>query len=260
MRGERGTEWRRFLRAVALLTRIPLPPVPFDPDWLPRSAKYLPLVGGLLGVVAASVLLGARQLWPGPIPELVALVTILLLTGALHEDGLADTFDSFGGRTREARLAIMKDSRLGTFGALALGSILAAKLATLAALPLSVAVLAWPAASAGGRFAAVVVMRAQRYAGDPAAAKLAASPGRPTNGEVAVAAAIACLFALPLVLLAPARAVVAVLLGAALAAWLGWRACRGVGGHTGDVLGAVVSVGETGFLLGAAATLGWPVR
>ena len=115
-----------FLTAVQLLTRVPTPGIAgFQPDWVARSARYYPLVGALVGAVAALVLLGAARLWTGALPALLAVAGGVLLTGAFHEDGLADAADGLGGgATRERRLHIMKDSRIGSYGALALGVVL----------------------------------------------------------------------------------------------------------------------------------------
>ena len=101
-----------------------------------RSILYFPLVGALLGVILALVDWGVRQLVSGQLAAAILLVVWMGLTGGLHLDGLADTADGLlGGWTRERRLAIMKDSRLGTFGALALFALLLLKFSLLGQLP-----------------------------------------------------------------------------------------------------------------------------
>ena len=241
--------------AIQFLTRLPVPPLKgFETDWLTRSARYFPLVGQVVGALGALVLLAASQVWSPWIAALLAMGSGLLLTGALHEDGLADSADGlFGGRTREARVAIMKDSRIGAFGVLALGMVLALKVAGLAALAPTAAVVALIGAHGFGRAAAAVTMWATPYA--PA--------GRPTRWTPTTAgvqgweAAVAVGLSLwPLALMGP-RAAIAAVLGGALASATGARlAKRRLGGHTGDVLGAVEQLGEVGFLLGACAA--WP--
>lgn len=248
-------EGRLALAAIQMLTRIPVPPVAFQEDWLARSAKYFPIVGLLVGGLSGAVLWAAALLWTGPIPALLAVAAGLLLTGALHEDGLADTVDGFGGRSREARLAIMKDPRLGTFGALALGLSLALKAAALAAMPVGVAVAALAAAGAGSRFGAVAVMWRAPYAGDRAAAKVLHGPEGPRSGDVVLALVLALA---ALLILDPATALSAVAAAALAGLAMAWWACRGLKGYTGDVLGAVIAVSETGFLLGAAAAVARP--
>ena len=151
-----------FLCAVQFLTRVPTPALRgFESDWISRSARYFPLVGMLVGGVCAAVFWGAAQLWSGWLPALLAIAAGVLVTGAFHEDGLADTADGLGGgSTLAKRLTIMKDSRIGTYGALALGLVLALKAAALAELPAGLGAWALVAAHAGGRGAAVLAMRA----------------------------------------------------------------------------------------------------
>jgi adenosylcobinamide-GDP ribazoletransferase len=241
--------------ATQFLTRLPVPPLKgFETEWLTRSARYFPLVGQLVGAMAALVLLAASQVWSPWIAALLALGSGLLLTGALHEDGLADSADGlFGGRTPEARVAIMKDSRIGAFGVLALGVVLALKVAGLAALPPAAAAVALIGAHGFGRAAVTVAMRATPYA-------LAGRPTRWTPSAVGVRsweAVMAVGFSLwPLALMAPPAAIAAVLGGSVASAAGASLAQRRLGGHTGDVLGAVEQLGEMGFLLGACAV--WP--
>src|SRR4051794_39860272 len=112
-----------FWNALRFLTVIPAPRVAhIADDWLIRAAKYFPFVGIIVGGCTAGVLLLAGEMWSGVLPALLAVAAGIVLTGALHEDGLADTADGFGGGdARETRLVIMKDSRIGSYGALALG-------------------------------------------------------------------------------------------------------------------------------------------
>jgi adenosylcobinamide-GDP ribazoletransferase len=245
--------WReaRLLAAAAqFLTRLPVPSVVFEPDWLPRSAKYFPLVGLAVGCLAAAMLWAAGQIWPQPIPAILAVAATILLTGALHEDGLADAADSLGGRTRERRLAIMKDSGIGVFGALALALALLLRVAALATMPLGLAAAALVAAGAGGRWMPVAVMASTRYAGDTAASRVIRPDGGPRAREAAIALIPA---AAVMLLLAPGQAFAGLLLGGGLAGIVTWRLCRALAGHTGDVLGAGIVLFEVGFLLGVAA-------
>lgn len=243
-------EWRRFVSAAQLLTRVPMPTVAFDSDWLRHSAKYFPLVGILIGGAAAAVLLAAARFWPAPLPAVLAVGAALLLTGALHEDGLADAADSVGGATREHRLAIMKDSRLGTYGALALALVLALQVAALAAMPPRLAAATLVCAHAAGRAAPVLLMATTPYAGAMTDAKLDRSGGRVPSLD----AALAVVFGLaPALCLAdPLAGLSALALGAGAAAFASYRLCGKLGGHTGDVLGAACVVAQTGILLGLA--------
>jgi adenosylcobinamide-GDP ribazoletransferase len=244
-------EIRYFIAAAQFLTRLPTPHfAEFKPQWLARGAKYFPLVGALTGLLCAIVLLVAAAIWRGPLPALLAIAAGMLITGALHEDGFADFFDAMGGTTREQRLAIMKDSRLGVFGALALGLSLAMKLLALSLLAPWVAAGALIAMHAGGRLAAVLAIAILPYAG-----KLEAARVQPLTGSLSLEGAlIAMLFGLaPSLLLPFPAAAVACTAGAAAAAFIAWRAHALLGGHTGDVLGAVEQAYEIAFLLGISA-------
>ena len=253
LRADPLVELGRFRDAVQFLTRLPVPPARVhDPAWLVRSAKYFPLVGLLVGAVGAGVLLLAGQIWSGALPALLATAATLLLTGALHEDGLADTADSLGGSTREKRLAIMKDSRLGTFGAAALGLTLAAKVTALAALPPAVAAAALLAMHAGGRLAAILVMAALPHATGLGDSRSSHSPDRMSGGEVAAAMLLAC----PAFwLLGPGLAAAGLAGGGVCALGLAIAARRLFGGYTGDVLGAAEQVFEIGLVLTVSALL-----
>lgn len=245
-------EARLLAAAVQTLTRIPVASAPPGGDWLARSAKYYPLVGAAVGAVAGLGLAAAAYLWPAPVPALLAVAVAMLVTGALHEDGLADAADGAGGATRERRLAIMKDPRLGAFGALALGLTLALKVAVLSTLPVAAALPALVAGGAVSRFWAVVVMSRSSYAGERSLARLDHGIEGPRRGEVAFSLALALV---PLFLMGTAEALGGLAASAAAAALAAAWLCRGLGGYTGDILGAVIAVSETAFLLGAAARL-----
>ncbi|HTI67346.1 MAG TPA: adenosylcobinamide-GDP ribazoletransferase [Caulobacteraceae bacterium] len=241
-----------FFCALQFLTRIPMPALDrFEPGWTTRAVRYFPLVGQLVGGLSALVLVGAAYVWNGWVAALLATAASVLVTGALHEDGLADTADGLGGgATPGRRLEIMKDSRTGTYGFLALGLVLALKVAVLGGQPAFVAGAALLAAHGLARAAAVVVMRLTPYAPLGAAGKWAPAARGVTAGEAATAVALA---AWPLALLPAETGLAGVAAGAAAAAVVALTARRLVGGHTGDVLGAVEQSFELGFLLGAAA-------
>lgn len=247
-------QWRLLVCAAQFLTRLPTPPVDgFGPDTIARSARYFPLIGQLVGLACALVWLGAGRLWPGVPAAVLAAGAGVLLTGALHEDGLADTADGLGGgRDRRRRLAIMKDSRVGTFGVLAVGLALLLRVGLLASMTPWSGALALVLAHGGARAAAVVVMAALPYAGDPDAAKLVPPPQGVRWPEAAFALAWS---AAPLVMLAPGRAALAVVLAACGATTVALLARRLIGGITGDVLGAVEQVCECALLAGAAAAV-----
>jgi len=137
-------ELRLFLTAIQYFTRVPVP------DWVGHSAaqlnaaaRYFPLVGIVVGGVGALVLLAASNVLSVWAAVVISTAVTLFLTGAFHEDGLADTFDGIGATAdRDRALEIMKDSRLGTFGALALTLVLMLKVAALAEMAAGTAALA----------------------------------------------------------------------------------------------------------------------
>jgi adenosylcobinamide-GDP ribazoletransferase len=130
-------ELRYFFTALGYFTRVPVPRwVGYEPHYLNAAARYFPLVGVLVGGLGALVYLIALRVFPPSVAVLLSMAATLLVTGAFHEDGLADCCDAFGGGyTREDVLRIMHDSRIGAFGAIALIIALALKWQTLAALP-----------------------------------------------------------------------------------------------------------------------------
>jgi adenosylcobinamide-GDP ribazoletransferase len=180
----------------------------------------------------------------------LAIAATLLATGCLHEDGLADVADSFGGSTRARKLEIMRDSRIGTYGVCALFVSLllrASALATIADPALAATILV--ATHMAARSGMALFMRLLPPAREDG---LSVGVGRPPYAS-AVAAAVIGVLALVLAL-GPAAGLVAVMLMAAVFALLAWLCMRQIGGQTGDVLGALEQIGEMTILLVAAAT------
>jgi adenosylcobinamide-GDP ribazoletransferase len=250
---------RLFLVALQFLTRLPVRLQRFEAVWLNDCVRHFPLVGALVGAMCAAVLLGAAQIWPDWVAAVLALAATVALTGGFHEDGLADTFDALGGVVpRDKALTIMKDSRIGSYGALALGLTLllrAALLAVLAARPSLGAVAALLTSHAFARAAAVGVMVSLPYGGDAehAKAKPLALTVAPRNFLIALGWCALLLLALA------ASGVHLPQLGAALVAtaivallmrqWLKRR----LGGYTGDGLGATEQLAEIAVLLAFTA-------
>ncbi len=234
-------EWGLLKLAIQTLTRLPVA-APFGPDALRQATRYFPLVGAGVGLVAWAVFALARVGLPAGLASILSLGATLLLTGALHEDGVADCADAlFGGRTRADALRIMRDSRVGAFGVLGLGIVLAAKVLAAASLDGGPALVAGHAA---GRFWAIVSAAAMPYARQDGMAAGVAAPGATELG-------MAALFGLGPVLLLGPRAPAALLLSGAVALGLGAWARRRLGGYTGDVLGMVQVCTEAAILLAA---------
>jgi adenosylcobinamide-GDP ribazoletransferase len=240
-----------FAVATGFLTRVPIAPSTCGAGRLADAGWAFPLVGAGIGAVAASAFVLAQLLGLGDWPAaMLAVLAGLALTGALHEDGLADTADGFiGGRDRDTILAIMRDSRHGTFGVLAIVLSVLLRVAALAGIaePLHAA-LALIAAHAASRAALPLAMRALAPARTEG---LGFAAGRPPTALAVAALAIALI--ITLTALGPRRGAITVgAAGAALFA-LALLAYRRIGGYTGDVLGAFQQVGEIVVLLCAAA-------
>lgn len=247
-----------LLNAIRFLTVVPTPHSDETPasDWLARAMKYFPLVGAGIGLASALVFVVACQFWSPLIAALLAVTTSIALTSALHEDGLADTIDAFGGGwTVERRLTIMKDSRIGTYGALALGLGCALRIAALAMLSPWAGAAALIAAHAMARAMPAFVMKRLAYAGDTTAMKVSYAEAPVRRDEIVFLLVTAALAAMPLAVISFKSIALGVLLGALLGALLARSAKRLIGGYTGDVLGAIEQVFEIGCLLGIAAVL-----
>jgi adenosylcobinamide-GDP ribazoletransferase len=241
--------WQGFLSALGLLTRLPLPAI-LNPQGA-SAAWAWPLVGLVIGALNAAV--AGLLLWlhvPVTITAAAVLAANAIFTGALHEDGLADTADGFfGGWTIARRLEIMKDSHIGSYGTLALIVIVLARWSAL------VVVLSGPlwglvavaALSRVPMVALIAVLPNARGNG------LAQSVGRPDRDVVAVAIALAVAVAALLTGLTTALMMVAVI--AAMTFVLALTANARIGGQTGDVLGASQQLAEVAGLTVLAALM-----
>jgi adenosylcobinamide-GDP ribazoletransferase len=252
---------RLFLVALQFLTRLPVRLSRFDPAWLNDCVRHFPLVGMVVGGVGAAVLFAALQVWPAWVAAVLALIATVALTGGFHEDGLADTFDALGGVVpRDKALAIMKDSRIGSYGALALVLSLllrAALVAVLATRPLPGAVAALLVSHAFARTAAVGVMVSLPYGGDADHAKAKPLALAVPMRNLWIGLGWCALLVLGLATLGvwwPRLALAAV---AALAVALVMRQWlrRRLGGYTGDGLGATEQLTEMAVLLAFTASL-----
>lgn len=252
-------------RCVRFFSRLPVPALPWErdihalPDF-PRIIRVLPLAGLLIGTIPALALACAHFLSLGPwLTATLAVAAATLITGAFHEDGLADTADSFGGTTRERRLEIMRDSRIGSFGAAALFLALLLRIGALAGL---IAAAGWKA----GVLALLITAALSRTAGvmplvflEPARRDGAAhAVGQPPREAFWFAAGLAGLIAVLLGLVGglPASGIA---LAMALSGLTGWSfirfSARHLGGQTGDIAGATQQVAEIAALLGLLTTL-----
>lgn len=255
-------ELRLFLLALQFFTRVPVTGrlaawVGYTPALMHASARHYPLVGAGVGAVAAAVLLGAAAVWPLPVAVGLSMAATVWLTGGFHEDGLADTCDGLGGTVgRERALLIMKDSRLGSYGALGLVGVLGLKavaLHGLASADVAQAALALGVAHALSRVVPVVLLTLLPYAGDAEHAKAKPMAQQVSTGGLAVAlgwGVVACAVALGWGVALSTLAAALAGMVAMTAFCVRWYRQR-LGGYTGDTLGAAQQLTEL------AAYLGW---
>ena len=248
---EEGT---KVLLALQFLTRIPIPGnVPFSEDRFANTPRYYPLVGVIVGVLCAITVLISSFLFNINVAVALMMLFSVLLTGAFHEDGLADTFDGVGGGlTRDKALSIMKDSRLGTYGTLALVMILLLKFTALSSLTVQAIAIGLIAGHGLSRLSSVAVMASSHYVRDHGTGKPVANGIDKSSLVIASTTGLACLL---LVLISLSFSMmICGLMGLVIGHGLmRWVYARKLGGYTGDTLGAVQQVSEVGFYLGLVA-------
>lgn len=253
-------EWRYFLLALGFFTRIPVPSlIDFRQDDLNQSAKYFPFVGMLVGAIGAGAYIVSAQFLPSNIAILISMLATIYVTGAFHEDGLADSVDGLGGGwSREQILAIMQDSRLGTYGAIALCLILFSKFQILNALPIYFVPFILVISHTLSRLCALYVMASLTYVKLDGKAKPLATKLKMSD------LAIATLFGvLPVLLIywhfLPTQlsmndwlGLVVCCLVPVVLVWVWWRnkIKHWLGGYTGDCLGAMQQMTELALYFG----------
>lgn len=250
------SEGATFLLAVQFLTRLPVSTANiYTPERMAASVRYYPMVGILIGGLCAASYYFSDLIFPTAISVLFAIAFGLLITGGFHEDGLADTFDGIGGgHSRDKALEIMRDSRLGTYGTLALIVALGLKALALSALtPVLICVgLIW--AHGVSRLSSVLVIATSTYVRDE-------GTGKPVSKGISkLSLVVACLPVF--VVLAAASMVLApiALVWGISGAVIGHILMRlffepKLRGYTGDTLGAVQQASEIGVYLGLLAWL-----
>jgi adenosylcobinamide-GDP ribazoletransferase len=257
-----------FFAAVQFLTRLPTPAVRnFDPSSLSRSVRYFPLVGILVGLINVGVLWLSSLRLPDGVSIGLMLAASAVLTGALHEDGFADACDGFGGgATPDRVLAIMKDSRIGAYGAVGIVLMLGLKWTALVALPLALLPLVVVAAHAMSRWCSVALIWRLAYVRADDEAKAKPFAGRLRGSAWALSGLIGVAGFAPFAVAwarwsgaGPALGAAVLGGGAAAAALAALLAAvyfrRRIGGYTGDCLGAAQQLAELAFLLGGLAAI-----
>lgn len=257
------TEIRRICIALGYFTRLRIPErIGWSANELNRAVRYFPLIGAGVGAITAIVLLAGASVSSSSFAIVLSMTASVLITGAFHEDGLADSADGFGGGyTRERVLGIMQDSRIGSFGAMALILALLGKFALLSDLSgksLVIAATSLVIAHAASRAIALLVMVLLPYA----------KPDRPSKaGPVAegigiqewgigLGTGLAPLAFAGACGAIPASAAIAVLVAGGLTLLIATRYFRRrIGGYTGDCLGAVQQISELAIYLAILSTL-----
>ncbi len=249
--------WYHLLAAIQFLTRIPVPSFPYEDDALARSVKFFPLVGLLVGALAALL----NHLTAPHLPRLVAAVLLVIflvaITGCFHEDALADTFDGFGGGwNREQILTILKDSRIGSYGGAALALSLVARVALLASLPASEVTRTLIAAHVLCRWTTLPLsyFLAPARTEPSQGARLAKLTSR---GSLAIGTALALAIAIAAL---GVHAIAPILLAILITCASGWYYNLRIQGVTGDCFGCTNQLSELLVYLAGVWTLGAAYR
>jgi adenosylcobinamide-GDP ribazoletransferase len=232
-----------FCAAIRFFTRLPVPGGD-DPAMLAKGMRYFPAVGLVVGVPSALAFgFAAEFLWPKTLAVLAAMVAAILVTGALHEDGWSDMIDGLGcGGDRDKVLAVMRDSRIGNFGAVGLVLLLLGRFLALVELDEMMVPVALVAGHAVSRLCAVGVFHCLDYA--RADGKAGPFTDKLDRKDLIIAAATALV---PMLLFPLSHSIPALIFAAAATFWL-WRVLkRRIGGYTGDCLGGVQQLAEVAF-------------
>ncbi|MBV8563851.1 MAG: adenosylcobinamide-GDP ribazoletransferase [Methylobacteriaceae bacterium] len=249
---------RDLLTCLRFYSRLPLPAFDFEASAheladFGHAIRMVPVAGAIIGALGGAALLVAWRLGLPPLLAAAAALAVQLrVTGGLHEDGLADMADGLGGGSdRAQKLAIMRDSRIGAYGAAALAIALIARAAAIAALIERTGALggvaALIAAAAVSRTISLVPLFLLPPARTDGAAHAAGKPcGRALFFAVAVSAGLAVALGVPTA--GWALALIALVLSAGAGLYVAHLAGRHLGGHTGDVAGAAQQLAEIAFL------------
>ena len=258
-------EWILLLVAVQFLTRLSVPPFKhYDPQWLHQSSRHFPAVGLLVGLLCAGVFWLGSLLFTPLVAAVLSTAFGIKLTGAFHEDGLADSCDGLGGGlTRERTLTIMKDSRLGTYGVLGLVSALLLKISLLASMPIPMAVIALIIGHTASRLLCISLLSLLPYGGEiehakakPMAQQLTPIQGLYSSGWLILAIIlVALIFPNTMQQIGLAQWLLAMILALIATDYMRRLLRRRLDGYTGDGLGATQQLSEIAIYIGLAASI-----
>jgi len=248
-------EIRTFLAALMFFTRIPVKLN--SPTDLNRASRYFPLVGIIVGIIGALSFAGSFWLFRDHlIAAFVSLGITIFTTGAFHEDGLADVADAFGGGWTKARiLEIMKDSRVGAFGVIALIVIIGLKIVTIAKLSLTTTgfPLIYISAHAISRLMPVFMIRFMNYSREDDSSKSKPVAVKISNTGMVIAVITALMPLAVYAWLTTSLVVLAIIPCGLLTWYLAWYYNKWINGYTGDCLGATQQLTEIIFYLSVLA-------
>lgn len=241
-------ELHLFFTALMFYSRIPVPKTTsYSETDLNRATKYFPLLGIMVGCIVALVYWLAHFIFPNSLAIILSMVAGIFVTGSFHEDGFADVCDGFGGGwTAEDRLRIMKDSRIGTYGTVGLIFILLLKYISIGEFKPDQIPLVLILSHTLSRLMPVLVIRIGKYARNDATSKVKPLGKSITKAEFLIAILIGIL---PMVLFWNPYVLLVILLPLISTLWLSSYFEKRIGGYTGDCLGAIQQVSETGIYI-----------
>lgn len=238
-----------FLTAIMFYTRIPIPSnTEFSTDYLNKSTRYFPFIGILVGGLGAVIFLLILAILPLNIAIILSMASTILITGAFHEDGFSDFSDGFGGGyTKERILEIMKDSRIGTYGAIALVLMLFTKFLSISSTSLIDIPLLLISAHSLSRFISVCMIYTSSYVREDALSKSKPIGHRGSWSSFVVALIFGFL---PLCFMPLVFTLLVIFMLSLTLFFFRWYVHKIIGGYTGDVLGALQQISEVVIYLG----------
>ena len=258
-------EYRLLLVAIQFLTRIPVPEFTnYQPQWLHQSSRHFPAVGLLVGLLCALVFWLTCMIFTPLVAAVLSTVFSIKLTGAFHEDGLADSCDGLGGGLTRARtLTIMKDSRLGTYGTLGLVSALLIKITLLASMPMTTALVALIIGHSASRLLSISLIAMLPYGGEIEHAKAKPMAQQLTPLQAVIASGWLVLGGVLVLIMFPDTMrqlgiwhwLLALMLALIATDYMRRLLRRRLDGYTGDGLGATQQLSEVAIYAGLAATI-----
>jgi adenosylcobinamide-GDP ribazoletransferase len=247
-------EWHAFLNSLRFFTRIRVPDrIPHSAELSNHAGRYFPAIGLIVGLICAVTFGIAMMVFPQGVSISLAMATGIFVTGAFHEDGLSDMTDGFGGGWEKARiLEIMKDSRVGNYGVIAIVLTLLIKFTCLSTMNAAWVPVLLITGHAFSRYCALLIMVGMDYIREDAQSKSKPLATKMPGNALVVASAFGLL---PLLWLPLNALVISVTAALLMTIWIGRKLQKWLGGYTGDCLGAVQQLSELAFYLGALAIL-----